>query len=53
MISLRPQRLTEFERWDDVDLENTLYVAREHLVTDIVDGMAADADSAEEEQPDD
>jgi hypothetical protein len=45
--------LTEFERWEDVDLDHALYVAREHLVTDIVDGMAADADSAEEEQPDD
>jgi hypothetical protein len=45
--------LTEFERWEDVDLDHALYVAREHLVTEIVDGMAADADSAEEEQPDD
>jgi hypothetical protein len=40
--------LAEFERWQDVDLDHALYVAREHQVTDIVDGIAADADPAED-----
>jgi hypothetical protein len=40
--------LTEFERWQDVGLDHALYVAREHQVTDIVDGMAADIDPAED-----
>jgi hypothetical protein len=40
--------LTEFERWEDVDLDHALYVTREYQVTDIVDGMAADVDPAED-----
>jgi hypothetical protein len=40
--------LAEFERWQEFDLDHALYVARKHQVTDIVDGMAADADPAED-----
>jgi hypothetical protein len=42
--------LTEFERWQDVNLDHALYVAREYQVTDIVDGMAANADPEEDHE---
>jgi hypothetical protein len=42
--------LTEFGRWQDVDLDQALYVAREYQVTDIVDGMAANADPEEDHE---